>query len=57
MLLLQAEKEIRHFIEKLHVQIVNKPRHGLASYPNIWLIPDPPFFSFPITFKYIIYLL
>ena len=26
MLLLQAEKEIRHFTEKLHVQIVNKPR-------------------------------
>jgi hypothetical protein len=25
-LLLQAEKEIRHFTQKLHVQIENKPR-------------------------------
>jgi hypothetical protein len=25
-LLLQAEKEIRHFAQKLHVQIENKPR-------------------------------
>ncbi len=50
MLLLQAEKEIRLLTQKLHVQI-NLDRHGPASYPNILLLPDPPFFSFPTTFK------
>jgi hypothetical protein len=53
MLLLKAEKEVRHFSQKLHVQLLINLDRGAAKYPNIRLLPDPtpPFFSFPTTFK------
>jgi hypothetical protein len=30
---------------------INLDRHGPRPLSNIWLLPDPPFFSFPPTFK------
>ncbi len=33
---------------------INLDRHGPGPLSNIWLLPDPPFFSFPPTFKGIV---
>ncbi len=30
---------------------INLDRHGPRPLSSIWLLPDPPFFSFPPTFK------
>ncbi len=49
---LQAEKEIRHLTQKLHVQIENKPRSPRSeTIPNICPLPGPHCFSFPSTFN------
>jgi hypothetical protein len=46
--LMQAEKEIRSFIQKQQVQIANKPtvdRHNTKLKLNYCLLTDPPLFS------------
>jgi hypothetical protein len=56
MLLLQAEKEIRHFNQNLHVQIENKPRSPRFETIILDLTSSRlPFFSFPPTFKLLLY--
>ncbi len=42
MLLLQAEKEIRLLTQKLHVQIVNKPRSPRSGIIPLHLTPSRP---------------
>jgi hypothetical protein len=53
MLLLQAEKEIRHFTQKLHVKVVNKPRSPRSGIISYHLAPSRPpiflVFQLPLT--------